>query len=209
MKHFLKHLLIFNLFIFATPILYANNDSILSVSKFAVGIENNRLFWGEYIYKDHFTARLNVSAYSEKLGYQYVRGTIGYRTGLKMFNLQGSLFYGSALNRSYYNLGATIAVGTCLVDRLLLDAKLAPWYDSGYNYKTCWEAKVGCKLTKHIDIKAGYTTLPEYRMSENRILAGFDFHTRYLYVTPYLSIGTKSKDGGKNIRVLIGFGYTF
>lgn len=179
------------------------------ISQFSVGIENNRLIFGEYTYKNHFTGRLNVSVYSEKLGFQYIRASIGYKTAIKMLDISGNLFYGSAFNGSYYNSGARIDANATFFKRLLVDATLAPWYDSGYKYTTCWEAKIGCKITRHIDIKVGYTTIPEYRMSEDRILAGFDFHTKYLYVRPYVSIGTQSADGGKNIRVLLGFGYHF
>ena len=184
-------------------------ESKPDTSKFSVGIENNRLVFGEYTYKKHFTARLNVSVYSEKLGYQYVRAALGYKTSFKMLAVSGKLFYGSAFNGSYYNLGARIDANATFFKRLLVDATLTPWYDSGFKYKTCWEAKIGCKITRHINIKAGYTTIPEYRMSEDRIIAGFDFHTQHIYVLPYISIGAKSSDGGKNIRVLMGFGYNF
>lgn len=184
-------------------------ESISRVSEFSVGIENNRLVFGEYTYKNHFTGRLHISVYSEKFGFQYVRATLGYKTTIKLLDISGNLFYGSAFNGSYYNCGARIDANANFFKRLLVDATFAPWYDSGFKYTTCWEAKIGCKITRHIDIKVGYTTIPEYRMSENRILAGFDFHTSYLYVRPYLSIGTQSVDGGKNIRVLLGFGYNF
>lgn len=185
------------------------DDSSSRISQFSVGIENNRLIYGEYTYKNHLTGRLHVSVYSEKLGFQYVRATLGYKTSIKMIGISGNLFYGSAFNGSYYNIGARINADATFFKKLLVDATLAPWYDSGFKYTTCWEAKIGCKITRHIDIKAGYTTIPEYRMSEKRILAGFDFHTPNLHVRPYLSIGTQSTDGGKNIRVILGFGYNF
>lgn len=192
-----------------TILLSKADESTSRTSQFSVGIENNRLVFGEYTYKNHFTGRLHVSVYSEKLGFQYVRATLGYKTTLKILDLSGNMFYGSAFNGSYYNCGARIDANATFFKRLLIDAALVPWYDSGYKYTTCWEAKIGCKITRHIDIKVGYTTIPEYRMSENRILAGFNFHISYLYVRPYLSIGTQSADGGKNIRVLLGFGYNF
>lgn len=180
-----------------------------ALSRFDIGIENTRLIFGQYTYKDHYTARINVSAYSEKPGYQYVRASFGYKRSLSAVNLEGKAFFGSAFNGSYYNTGAIVSADTRLAGRLLLDAVLAPWYDSGFGYTTCWEAKIGCVITNHIDIKAGYTTLPEYRMDEKRVLFGFDFHVSQLYVEPYLSIGTKASDGGKNIRVVFGFGYRF
>lgn len=178
-------------------------------SQFEVGIENTRLVFGKYTYNNHITAKLNVSLYSEKISLQYIRGTVGYKTGFNFVNLSGEYFFGSAFNGNYFNTGAVIKADAMFVKRLLIDAQLAPWYDSGYGYNTCFEAKLGCKITNHITIKAGYTTIPQYRMSERRILGGFDFSTPHLYVSPYLSIGTGEKSGGKNIRVLFDFGYKF
>ncbi|MCH5246396.1 MAG: hypothetical protein J1E84_08020 [Muribaculaceae bacterium] len=176
---------------------------------FSVGIENTRFVYGQYIYKQHLITKLDISVYSEKLGFQYARGTIGYQRSFAMVNLRGEYIFGSSFNRSYYNTGAMIAADALFAKRLILNAKISPWYDSGYGYTTCYEAKIGCKITDHIDINAGYTNIPEYRMAENRIIAGFDFHVSKLYVAPYLSIGTKSNQGGKNIRILMGFGYEF
>ena len=176
---------------------------------FSVGIENTRHIYGQFTLKEHYTAKLNVSAYSEKIGYQYARATVGYKTSISMLNVAGECFFGSTLNGYYYNTGAIVSADAIFVKRLLLDAKIAPWYDSGYGYTTCYEAKIGCKITKSINIKVGYTNMPEYRMSEQRILAGFDFDVAQLSVYPYLSIGTKSGDGGKNIRVNFGFSYRF
>lgn len=179
------------------------------VSQFSVGIDNTRLIYGKYTYKNHLSAKLNVSAYSEKISFQYVRGTIGYKNSLKCFNFEGSYFFGSALNRFYYNTGANITGEVILIKRLLLDATLSLWYDSGFGYKTCWEGRIGCKITDHINIRLGYTTIPEYRMSEKRFIGGFDFHVSNLYVSPYITAGTKSSEGGKNIRVGFGFEYKF
>lgn len=175
----------------------------------SVGIENSRLVFGEYTFKDHFSAKVNVSVYSEKLGFQYARATLGYHNSLEKIAFSGQLHFGSAFNRSYYNTGLGLNVNTILAKRLILDGTINPWYDSGYGYKTCFQAIAGCKITNEINIKAGYTTIPEYRMSEKRIIAGLDFHVKKLCVYPRLSIGTKSYDGGKNVRVLVDFAYMF
>lgn len=187
----------------------ASNETDYKKNQFEVGIENTRLVYGRYIYDNHLTAKLDVSVYSEKLGFQYARATVGYQTRLKFLDLFGEGFFGSAFNGSYVNAGARIGAGATLVKRLLIDAQVAPWYDSGFGYTTCFQARLGCKITNHIDIRVGYTTLPEYRMSEKRVIGGFDFHTGHLYVSPYLSVGTGSDTGGNNIRVVFGFGYKF
>lgn len=181
----------------------------IRTSQFSVGIEKTRLIYGQYLYKNHLKARLNMSVYSEKFGFQYFRANIGYQTNIKNILLSGDYFFGSAFNGTYFNTGANLNVSAELFKRLLLAAQLSPWYDSGYGYTSCWEAKIGCKIITQIAIKIGYTTVPEYRMSEKRILGGFDFMVSKLYVSPYLSIGTKSNTGGRNIRVLFDFGYNF
>lgn len=178
-------------------------------SQFAVGIENTRLVYGKYTYNEHLTVKLNLSAYSEKIAYQYVRATVGYRTTVSNLNLEGSGFWGSSFNGFYYNAGAKIAGDMVLAKRLILETSLVPWYDSGYKYTTCWDGKVGCIITYHINIKMGYTTIPEYRMSEKRLIGSLDFHVSNLYVTPYITVGTKSSAGGRNIRVGFGFEYRF
>lgn len=178
-------------------------------NQWSVGIENTRLVYGKYIYNSHLTAKLDVSVYSEKIGFQYARATVGYQTRLKFLEIFGEGFFGSAFNGSYVNAGARIGANATLAQRLLLDAQVVPWYDSGWGYNTCFLARIGCKITKHIDIRMGYTTIPEYRMSEKRVIGGFDFHVNHLYVSPYLSVGTDSKTGGNNIRVVFGFGYLF
>lgn len=175
----------------------------------SVGIENTRLVYGKYTYKDHYSAKLNVSVYSEKIQFQYLRGTLGYDTQVKNCHLGAEVFFGSSLNRFYYNAALNLSADFLLFNRLLLEADVAPWYDSGYGYKTCYQAMAGCRITDHIDVKVGYSTLPEYRMAEGRIRAGFDFHVSRLYVAPYVSIGPRAEDGGKNVRVVFGFGYQF
>ena len=51
-----------------------------------------------------------------------------------------------------------------------------------------------------------YTTVPEYRMSEKRIRAGFIFKDNNLSVSPIMSIPAK-KDF-KSMRVLVSMDYT-
>lgn len=210
MKKAIK-LLIWVIFLFSTHYngIAQEISQAVPVSKFAVGIDNTRLIYGKFTYKNQLSVKLNVSAYSEKISFQYVRGTVGYKIPIKCFNIEGSYFFGSTLNGFYYNTGAKVKGDIILAKRLLIDATLSPWYDSGYGYTTCWEGRIGCKITEHINIRVGYTTIPEYRMSENRLIGGFDFHVSNLYVSPYITAGIKSSDGGKNIRVGFGFGYQF
>lgn len=208
MKNILRIFLLLSITFFNSNITKGETQDFKK-NQFGVGIENTRLVYGKYIYNNHLTAKLDISVYSERFSLQYARGTVGYQTKIKMFDLSGEAFFGSAFNGNYVNTGAVISASATFVKRLLVDAKLAPWYDSGFGYTTCFQARIGCKITKNIDIRVGYSTIPEYRMSEKRIIGGFDFKVSHLYVSPYLSVGTNSNYGGKNIRVLFGFGYMF
>ena len=82
------------------------------------------------------------------------------------------------------------------------------WYNIKQLIGIAKEAKLrnSAPIKYHIEVGAKYW---ESMMAENRIIAGFDFHASKLYVAPYLSIGTRSNQGGKNIRILMGFGYEF
>lgn len=207
MKHIRHILFICFICIFSNSAL--PQEQISKTSMFEVGIENTRLLYGKYTYKNFLSAKLNVSVYSEKFGFQYIRGTIGYFTKIKNFNLSGEYFFGSAFNGNYFNTAVQLKADAVFVKRLLIDARLLPWYDSGFGYTTTFEARIGCKITDKIDIKAGYTTVPEYRMSEKRIIGGFDFHVEHLNVSPYISFGRSADTGGNNIRLLFDFGYKF
>lgn len=53
---------------------------------------------------------------------------------------------------------------------------------------------VGVGIKKNIDVHAGYTTIPEYRMSEKRLHAGFDFHVGSLSEAPAASIAVSDAE---------------
>lgn len=183
--------------------------SLSSMAQFAVGIRDNRFVYGEYTYKGHYQARIEESVFSEKMGYQYLRGYLGYlgnNYGIK-YSVEG--YFGSAYNRSYYSGGARAEVGYTFFNRLLTDVKLNPHYDSGFGYKTCFETEAGVVITRNIDVLISYTTIPEYRMSENRVHLGFDFHIKGLSVKPQLSLATDGASKAKNLRMLLGFKYSF
>ena len=54
---------------------------------------------------------------------------------------------------------------------------------------------------------AQYTTIPEYRLSEKRVRAGFIFSYKELQVTPMLSIPVGEEI--KSMRILCSFQYKF
>ena len=180
-----------------------------SKAQFSVGIENTRLVYGQFTLKKHYFTKINVSVYSENISSQYARLSLGYLNEFKMFKFNGQFQYGSTFNGSYYTLGAHLEVDALFVKRLLLNGILKPWYDSGFGYKTCFQITAGSVITNNINIFAGYTTIPEYRMSESRVLAGLDFHVNKLQVIPAISFGTNKTNGGRRPHINFAFNYQF
>lgn len=64
------------------------------------------------------------------------------------------------------------------------------------------------QLTKIFSVTAQYTTVPEFRQSENRIRAGFRVDTKHLWVMPLYSFGVGSSEvwrtKGKRVSVSLG-----
>ncbi len=193
------------------PLLLFFLTSLSSYSKVGVGVKNNRYIYGELMFKDHYALGLNVSVFSEKIGFQYAKAYFGYRNSIiKNLDYTVSGEFGSALNGSYYSGGAKAGITYTAFKRLFIDAVINPHYDSGYGYKTCFSAGPGVIITNEIDFFVKYTTIPEYRMSEERLHIGFDFKVKKLSVTPILSVGTSAQNGGgKNFRILMSFNYIF
>ena len=179
-------------------------------AQFGIGIRNSRYAYVDYRFKNHWDAAVDISVFSEKLGFQYAKGSLGYHNSFKNLSYEGNCYYGSAFNRSYYNGGAALCLDYTVIRRLVVSATMNPHYDSGYGYKTCYNAGLGVVITPDINIFGRYTTIPEYRMSEKRAHIGLDFHVKNLNVIPVLSIGTTATESGsKSLRVLMSFNYRF
>lgn len=180
-----------------------------AIAQISVGIRNNRFVNVAFLYKEHYSVKLEQSVFSESLGLQYLRGYAGYQTTISHVDLKGSAYFGCTYNRMYYSAGISADVRYSPVKVLLIDARIMPHYDSGFGYTTCYYGGAGCRLTRNIDILAGYTNIPEYRMPEKRLNVGFDFHVGNLKVAPRLSLNVSSNSGPKSLRPLIDFEYSF
>lgn len=183
--------------------------SLQAVAQISVGIRNNRFLNISYLYKDHFSATLEQSVFSESFGLQYMRGYAGYLTTYRQFRLKGSAYFGATFNRLYYSTGAIADVRFLPHRLLIVDGRINPHYDSGFGYTTCYYGGLGCGLTKHIDVLAGFTNIPEFRMPEKRFNFGFDFHVKNLKVAPRFSLNLSSHSGPKSLRPIIDFEYIF
>lgn len=175
----------------------------------SVGVRDNRHIFGEYLLKGKYQFRLEQSVYSEKIGFQSLRADVGYTSSIAGLRYYGGAYFGSVYNRSYCIAGANINLEYTFFDRLIINGRLNPHYDSTVKYKTCFLAGAGIIITKHIDFLAAYSTIPEYRMSENRIRAGFSFQVSNLEVQPIVSVSVKGNDKAKTIRTLFCFKYSF
>lgn len=182
-------------------------------AQFGAGMRDNRFIYGDFTFLNHYEVKLEHSIFAEKLGYQYLRAYAGYKgdVGHRSFKLEykAQAYFGAAYNRSYYSGGALIQARCTLFRRLIIDGRLNPHYDSGNRYETCFYAGAGAVITRHIDILAGYTTIPEYRISERRVHLGFDVHVGQLSVNPALSVAADGASRAKTLRVLAAFRYQF
>ena len=183
--------------------------SIVDFAQISVGFSDNRFAYGAYTYKNHYVAALEQSIFSEKLGYQYLRGYVGYKGNSKLFNYSAFGYFGSTYNRSYWSSGLSANLQCLIKNRVILEGKLNPHYDSGDGYTTCWYAGGGVCITRNIDIFAGYGNIPEYRLPDYRLKAGFKFHVGALSVSPKLSMKISSGHRERSIRPLVDFNYNF
>ena len=94
-----------------------------------------------------------------------------------------------------------------LLDGWGLTGVVNPHYDSALDYLTCFTAGTDIHLYKGITFLMQYSTVPEYRMKEERCKLGLRFAYGNLSVTPMLSVPTDGE--GKHIRLLCSFDFSF
>lgn len=174
----------------------------------SVGLRDSRYACIGYILKDCYNFRVEHSLYSSKIGYQYVRCYLGYRTVLKNFFLKTDCYFGTTYNRTYQNLGFWAESNYSVVKWLRINVTLNPHYDTYFGFRLCTEEKIEFNVFKDIDFLISHSSIPEYRQSEQRLKTGLNFHViDCLWVKPVLSFPLTGEM--KNFRVLMSFGYTF
>lgn len=183
--------------------------ALCACARFEAGVRDNRHVYASYTLRSHYVFKIEQSVYAEKFGYQYIRAYAGYKGAAASLSYSGQAYFGTAYNGSYRSFGALAGARYGFLKRLSVDARINPHYDSGYGYKTCFSAGAGVGITKAIDFVAAYTTIPEYRMSEKRVQAGFDVRVGGLCVSPRLSIAAEGASKAKTLRALMSFSYVF
>lgn len=191
--------------IFAILILSAISAS----ARFSVGMTDSRYVYGIYTPVKHLDISLQHSLYSEKFGFQRIGVGVDYGMPFgKGFRWEAGAFGATTWNRNYQVVGAHASLGYAF-KRLGLLAKIQPYYDSGLGYNTAWMAQASCRIIDSMSILAGYSTIPEYRVSEKRIRGGFEFRVAQLKVRPELSVSLDGNTRMKNLRVLMSMQYDF
>lgn len=180
---------------------------ISASAQFSIGLRDNRFVNVAYKLHGTWDFKLEHSIFSEKPGYQYIRAYAGYGRAFGIVRLQATPYFGTTYNGSFYNLGAKAEGKVAIGSRVNVSAAANPHYDSQTGFKMCFSAGASVGIIKELGIFAGYSTIPEYRISEERIRAGLMFRVKGLWAAPSLSIPAKGPF--KQFRVLTSLGYTF
>jgi hypothetical protein len=199
MKNFLIKIFFLSSFIF----LFANSIQ----AQLKVGLRDNTYAQIAYEFKNDWEVKLEHSIYLEKFGFQKVRAYMGYNHMWGNFKIDANVYGSTLWNASYQDFGAVVTAGYRIFKPWRIEATINPHYDTQYGYKTCYAASTDVQIVEHFGVMAQYTTIPEYRLSEKRVRAGFIFSYKELQVTPMLSIPVGEEI--KSMRILCSFQYTF
>lgn len=172
-----------------------------------VGLRDNQYVHIGYTWKEQWNVTLEHSVFSQKFSTQYVRFLLSYKQQWSNWNIKAIPYYGTSYNGDFYNLGMAVDVHWHLLDGWGLTGVVNPHYDSALDYLTCFTAGTDIHLYKGITFLMQYSTVPEYRMKEERCKLGLRFAYGNLSVTPMLSVPTDGE--GKHIRLLCSFDFSF
>ena len=185
---------------------WAQNDSIQSRSIF-VGLRNNKYVFLGYQAK-YWSVGLENTLWIRNPEEQYIRANGGFRhdTGMWGLNFSADAFAGANYTGRYFDCGLRIGVDKA-IGRVEFGAGIMPLYDSGIGYNTCYTVHAACRIVQEASVVVDVTNIPEYRMVEHRIVPGFLFRARKLWIRPELSIPLN--DNIQFTRVLVSFRYDF
>lgn len=179
-----------------------------AAAQFGLGLRDTRFVNVNYTFANHYNVELEHSFYNEAFKLQHLRLSFTYMATIKHFTIKCKPYFGITYNAAYHDAGALVNAAY-RIGRVGLDATLNPHYDSGLKYKTCWGVGASCRVYKQLSIVAQYTTVPEYRQSENRFRAGFRIDVDRLWVMPLLStcVDRFDKWKTKGMRVSVSMGW--
>ena len=178
-------------------------------AQFTVGLKNTRFAEVGYTLKSHYTFQLSHSLFSEKPAFQEVKVTFNYTNAWQDLSYSAAAYGSSTWNGDYKTAGARIGGRYTFAKRFHILGILNPHYDTGYGYNTCFAAGALVNFISAIALRLQYTTIPDYRMSEKRLHAGFDAKVGPLSVSPILSVPLEGSSQLSKFRVLASCSYTF
>lgn len=182
---------------------------LTAAAQFEAGLRNTRYANVSYTLKKHYTFKVEHSIFAEKFGFQQIGGSAAYHNNWKELSYGAEVSGITSWNRDYQIAGLKAHAAYRFLNRLLVFGCINPLYDTDYKYKTCFSVGAACGLVKGIGIFASYTTIPDYRKSEERVHAGFMLKSGHLYARPALSIPVSGNVRFKSLRVLASLGWQF
>jgi len=195
---------------------------VKSNAQISVGFRNSHFASVQYTFANHTAVAVEQSLFAEKLQCQHIR-LYGIYPPLQLtsrINLSGEAYFGTTYNGSYQDMGAVVTANANIfhgnnekaTGRTNIYASVNPHYDTTLKYKTCFAAGFETHLCRSISFVSEYTTIPEYRQSEQRLRCGFRFFIMSqnygsLSVQPLVSIPLEELP--QNSRFHVNFTYTF
>lgn len=182
--------------------------TVMVYAQVGVGLRDTRYVNVSYRYKQHWTAKLEHSIYSEKFSHQYLRLSFGWEKSFGFVSLQVEPYFGMTYSNTYSSEGFYAGAKVRPLKWLGIECAVIPHHDSGLGYTTCYLGALKFNCTENISITGVVTNRPEYREPQTRVRGGIRFSSGSLWVHPEISIPTSSTQG-KNIRVHVSMGYEF
>lgn len=180
------------LFLLACALVSFANEGSSSNKEIFAGMKNSRYAFVGGSYKN-FGLSLESSIFVQKANQQYGRIAAFYKSPLAFnLNVYYALFAGIRYDGAYYDVGGKLNFkGSWINERLGLDATAQVSNDSEIGLMFAYEIRGIVGILPEISLFAGARTIPEFRMKEQRIFAGFSFESGRIIVNPEISTPMK------------------
>lgn len=180
----------------------------LAAQTIDAGISKSRYIYAAFTFANKIGLSISQSVSSENFKHQQIEAGIRYSGIINKLEYKAGVFAASAWNSSYQRYYAKLSLDYLPLNFMKVTGQIAPLYDTGYKYNTCFSAGLAFKPAKPLWINLKYTTIPDYRKSEKRIHAGINLHSGPLEVSGTVSIPATGDQKFKTWRLLLGFNYT-
>ena len=179
-----------------------------------VGLRDNNYVHADFRSKSGWIAGYEQSLLNVALKEQSGRVFARYVLNKEQWDISGTAYYGTEYTGNWQTYGAFVE-GIYRMKHLYVDGIINPHYDTGLDFKLCYQAEVSFSLwykqenNQRIELCASYGNVPEYRQTTDNLRAGLKFKAGNLWVKPMISIPFEEKDDSQTfIRVICSFGWT-